>query len=134
MLDLQIRILKLLISLLNSKFILTLEYHISLDWKFLSSLIYTLGFSQATLQFFGSKVDSGFECRMIFISIIVSTILMLISILVQKTTCTQFGKPSLLGIGYDTQRCYHIDESSLFNHAQPNKAPITRNKLWVQNS
>ena len=48
--------MKLLISLLDSKFVLTHESYISLDWKFQSSPTYTPRFSHATLQFLAPEV------------------------------------------------------------------------------
>ena len=53
--------MKLFISLLDSKFSLTLESHISLDWKFQSLPTYTLRFAHATLQFLGFKGDGNLE-------------------------------------------------------------------------
>ena len=45
----QTRIMKSLISLLDSKFVLALESHISLDWKLQSLLTYTPIFVHALI-------------------------------------------------------------------------------------
>ena len=71
----QIGILKLLISFVNSKFVLTPQSHISLDWKFQSSLTFAPIFAHATLQLLGSEGDNNLYWHMFCISIIISTIL-----------------------------------------------------------
>ena len=81
------RIVKLLISFLDSKFVLTLESHISLDWNCQSQMTYALRFAHATFQFLGSRGNRSLEWRMLFISVIISAILMLMTIFAHKTTC-----------------------------------------------
>ena len=61
LLDLHSRIRKLSIYLLDSKFFLTLESHISLDSKFHSLPTHTPRFAHATLQSLGSGGDSSLE-------------------------------------------------------------------------
>ena len=58
LLELQTIIMKLLVPLLDSKFVLTPESHISLDWNFQSSPTYTPRFVHAILQILGSGDDS----------------------------------------------------------------------------
>ena len=75
MLHLRTMIMKLLISLLESIFSLTLESHLFLDWKFLSLSNYTPRYVHATLQFLDSTGDNSIEWWMLFILFIISTIL-----------------------------------------------------------
>ena len=82
--------MKSLISLLDFKFVLTLESHISLDWKFQFMLTYTSKF--ATLQFLGSGGDSSLEWWMFFILVIILTILVLMTMSAHKGACTQCDK------------------------------------------
>jgi hypothetical protein len=88
----QIRITKLLISLLELKFVLTPKSHISLYWKFQCLPSYTPRFAHVTLQFLGFGKDNGIEWQMLFISTMFSTILVLMTTSSHKTTSTQFGK------------------------------------------
>ena len=75
MMNLQTRIMKLLISLVDLEFVLTVESHISLDWNFQSSPTYTPRFAHATLQFLVSGGNINLEWRILFISIIILTVL-----------------------------------------------------------
>jgi len=59
LLDLQTMIIKLSISLLNWKFILTHESRTYLNWKFQSLLIYTPRFVHVALQLLGSRGDGS---------------------------------------------------------------------------
>ena len=63
-----IGIFELIKLLLNLKFVLTLESHISFNWDFQSSPTYTIRFAHATLQFFGPD-DNNLEWRMFFIQL-----------------------------------------------------------------
>ena len=89
----QIRNMKLVDSLLDSKFVLTLEFHDSLDWKLQSLPNYTPRHAHATLQFLASipRGDSSLKRRMHLILVIISTITVLMTTFAHKTTCTQFG-------------------------------------------
>ena len=74
------RIVELFIFL-DSKFILTFESHIYIDWKFHSSPTYTPKFVHATLHILGFRGDGVLGWRMLFI---------LVSLHI--TVCTKFGK------------------------------------------
>lgn len=80
------------VEVLDSKFNLTLEYHIVLVWKFQHLLIYTPKFSLATLQFLGSGGNDSYDWQILLILVIISTISMLMTTTVHITTCTQFAK------------------------------------------
>ena len=92
MLYLQTRIMKLLISFLDLKFVHTPQCHISMDWKLHSLPTYALKFAHATLQFLGSRGDGSLEWWMHFISIIILTISVLMATYAHKTTYAQSGK------------------------------------------
>ena len=64
MLELHTSNTKLLVSLLDLKFVLTPESHISLHWKFQFMSTYTSKFAHATLQLLGSGGDGSLEWRM----------------------------------------------------------------------
>jgi hypothetical protein len=98
--------MKLLISLFDSKFVLTLEFHISSDWNFQSLPSYTPTFAHATLQFLGSGGDGNLEWRMLFILVIISTISMLMTTFAHKTTHThKLVSIDLLCNAFDNVRC-----------------------------
>ena len=81
--------MKLFISLLDSKIVLTPKSHISLDSKFQYLLTYAPRLPMPLLALEVTIVLSG-GC--FFISILFSTILMLMTMSPPKTTCTHFGK------------------------------------------
>ena len=83
--------MKLLIYSLDSKFVLAPKSNICLHWKYLFSPTYTHGFSRATLQFLGCGCDNNLEWWMLFILVITSTILVLVTTLAHETTFTQLG-------------------------------------------
>ena len=88
----QIGILKLLILLLDLKIVLTPKFYIFLDRRLQSSLAYNRIFAHALLQFLGARGDDNLKWRMLFISVMISTILVLVTTSTHKTTCTQFGE------------------------------------------
>jgi len=59
---------------LDLKLILTPKSHNSLDWKFQFLPTYTPTFAHATLQLLGSGGNNTLEWRMLFISVVISTI------------------------------------------------------------
>ena len=61
LLDVCTIIIKFLTFKKNSKFVLTLESHISLNWKFQSLPTYTPRFARATLQFLGFRGDNSLQ-------------------------------------------------------------------------
>jgi hypothetical protein len=96
--------MKLLISLVDLKFVLTLESHISLDWNFQSLPTYTLRFAHATLQFLGYGGNINLEWRILFILVIISTIPVLM-------TSVQASSALVMAIKDN----YNMDETSLLN-------------------
>ena len=72
------RIVELFIFL-DSKFILTFESHISIDWKFHSSPTYTPRFAHTTLHILGFRGDGVLGWRMLFILVMFLTILVLMT-------------------------------------------------------
>ena len=123
------------ISLLDSKLVLTPKPHISLDWKFQSSPTYTLRFAHVTLQSLGLEVMvvlSGRWC-LVFILVISSTILVLMTMSTHKTTYNNLVALTPYAL-MATKDVYNMDEIGIFYRAQPNKDTSTRKSLWVQNS
>ena len=114
-------IMGLLISLLDSKFVLTHESHISLDWKFQSLLTYTPSFVHATLQFLGSTCDSRIEWPMLSILVLFSTISMLTTMSPQKTNLHKIWQElTSSALVIVLEDIYNMDEIGSFYCAQQN--------------
>lgn len=88
--DLQTKIINLLISLLDSKVVLTLESHISLSWKIQSMLTYTLRFPMPPVNFLAPELTIVLCGRCLSFRLYVQQFLVLMTTSSHKTTCTQF--------------------------------------------
>lgn len=85
--------MNLLISRLDFFFkLLTLECHISMEWKFQSSQTYAPRLARATPQFLCYGGDGIIEWRMFLVSVITSMISVFMTMLAHKTSCTQYDK------------------------------------------